>query len=179
MEKIKRREDWMKCPVCDSKNVESKEITHKYKESGLSNITLKNITRVKCNDCGEEVLLFGNIDQLHSLIASFIIQKRSLMNHEELRFLRTYIGYSSANFAKILSVSASHYSRLEKGKSDIGPQFDRLVRFSVIQKLPNPDRNYDIHDQILTEGIDETTTKSKLVKFFLDKKIWVPEPIAC
>ncbi len=165
----------MKCPVCDSKNIESKKITHKYKESGLSNITLLNVTQVKCSDCGEEIRRLGDEAQLLSAIASILIRKTTLLKKEELRFLRTFIGYSSTMFSKILSVSKEHYSRIENGKADITQQFDRLIRFSILPKLPNPDRNYDLHDQILDENIDKTSAKTKTLKFKIKEKKWQPE----
>lgn len=168
----------MKCPVCDSQNVVVEKADHHYKECGLKDVTLCNVPSTNCSDCGEQTVLFGNIDQLHGLIAKSILTKKTLLLKEELRFLRSYIGYKSNMFAKILELTKEHYSRLENGGANITPQLDRLVRFAVLPKLPAPDRNYDLHDQILTEGIDSKSTSVE-TRFTIIKKSWEKDAKAC
>ena len=75
-----------RCPVCDSKNIESNIITHKYKESGLDYISLLNVPLIKCKDCDEEVRILGDEMQFLEAIAFMLIKKESLLIKCELRF---------------------------------------------------------------------------------------------
>lgn len=139
----------MKCTMCDNDKKLSKEIlpTYKYKDSGLDNVILHGVTVYRCEQCGEEYLELGNIEQLHNLIASMLIKKDSTLNGKEIRFLRKNLGYSAAVFAKLVGYENEHLSRIENGKNAVQEVFDRLVRMLVLERLP--DRKYHIQDLFL------------------------------
>lgn len=135
------------CVECGGvSTMKPENITHKYKESGLDNVILKNVVRLHCSKCGEETFNFGDIEQLHNLIATTLIKKKKLLTGKEVRFLRKYMGYNSQIFAKLLRRTPETISRMENA-SEVSDQFDRLIRFVVMTK--SPDRKYDLHDQIL------------------------------
>ena len=144
----------MTCSMCDNKKILKREkITHKYKECGLNNVTLVGAERFHCEQCGEEYFGYGNLEKLHMAIAHVLLRKRDLLNGSEVRFLRKHLGYSGAMFAKLIGYDDATLSRLETGAQPITRTFDHMVRFSVASKIP--DRNYDLHDQILKgEGVD-------------------------
>jgi putative zinc finger/helix-turn-helix YgiT family protein len=138
----------MKCAMCDNPSLlKRRSVTVKYKESGLDNVTLHGVEYFKCDRCGEEYFGYGDIEKLHQLIAGLLIQKKGLLTGKEIRFLRTYLGYSGALFAKFTGYAPESISRMENGKQDILKAFDRLVRSLVANKLP--DRDYDLHDSWL------------------------------
>lgn len=150
----------MKCAMCENKKTLKKvSVTKSYKESGLDNITLIGVTVYKCDQCGEEYFNYGNMDQLHRLIAKVLLEKKGLLTGGEIRFLRKHIGYSGAMFAKLIGYEHETISRIETGASPVQPSFDRLVRFSVSSKIS--DRSYDLHDQILT-GSGKTLKRIQL-----------------
>jgi putative transcriptional regulator len=145
------KKSMMTCSMCDnSKSLKGEKITHKYKESGLDNVTLIGIEKFHCDQCGEEYFSYGNIEKLHTAIAHVLLRKKDLLTGLEVRFLRKHLGYSGAMFAKLIGYDDATLSRLETGANPITRTFDHLVRFSVASKIPN--RNYDLHDQILTGG---------------------------
>lgn len=140
----------MKCVMCDNKKLLKKEaLTMSYKQCGLDNVTLHGVDYYKCKKCGEEYYGFGKQEQLHALIARVLILKRDLLIGKEIRFLRTYLGYSTTVFAKLTGYEVETLSRIENGKQEISKKFDVLVRALVAIKLP--DRDYDLHDIWLNE----------------------------
>ncbi len=138
----------MQCPSCDSKKaIKSEVITHKFKESGLDNVTLCGVKAYRCNDCGEVIYDFGDINQLNRVIADALLRKKDHLTGKEIRFLRSYVGYSSEMFAKILGYDKMSWSRIENDRSKISNQVNMAARWAVAGKLA--DRDYDVHDLIL------------------------------
>lgn len=143
----------MTCSMCDNKKALKKtRITHKYKECGLDNVTLIGVEHYRCDKCGEEYLGYGNVEKLNEVIANILIRKKDFLSGNEVRFLRKHLGYSGTMFAKLIGYDDATLTRLERESQPVTRAFDRLVRFAVASRLP--DRNYDLHDQILKgEGI--------------------------
>ena len=140
----------MKCVMCDNqKPLKSKSVTMKYKECGLDNVTLHGVAIHRCNQCGEEYYGFGDLEQLHTIIARVLVFKKDLLDGKELRFLRTYLGFSSSVFAERVGIAKETLSRFENKKQPITKTFDLLVRALVTTKLP--DHNYDSHDWWLNQ----------------------------
>lgn len=138
----------MHCPSCDSKkSMKTETIVHKFKESGLDNIVLHGVKQYRCLQCGEILFDFGDINQLNRVIADTLLRKKDLLLGQEIRFLRTHIGYSSEMFAKILGLDKTSLSRIENDRSKVSNQVNMAVRFAVAGKLA--DRDYDFHDLII------------------------------
>jgi len=141
----------MKCHMCENtKALKKSRTTVKYKECGLDNVTLVGVEYYKCDQCGEEYFGYGNMEKLHTVIARVLLKNSELLNGKEVRFLRKTLGYSGAMFAKLIGYDAATISRIETGSQPVTETFDRLVRFAVATKIP--DRDYDLHDQILNES---------------------------
>lgn len=132
-------------------------IVHRFKESGLDNVILHGVRQHRCSHCGEVLYDFGHLNQLHQLIADTLLRKKELLLGPEIRFLRTYIGYSSEMFARIIGLDKTSLSRIENGRSKISNQVNMSVRFAVAGKMA--DRDYDLHDFI------EAIEKEALISF--------------
>lgn len=157
----------MQCQMCGAKSgVKNERITHRFKESGLDNIILTGVEVTHCESCGETLYDFGNLNALHAVIASVLLQKKNNLSGKEMRFLRKFIGFSAANFAHLLKYSPETISRLENS-DEVSDHIDRLIRFVVFSKLP--ERNYDLHDMILSgQGIS-----MEQVRFRRKKDEWL------
>lgn len=143
----------MKCIECDNpKDLSGKAITLKYKECGLDNVTLHGVMNYHCGQCGEDYTGFGDQEKLHALIASVLVRKKGVLQGNEIRFLRTYLGYSGIYFARLTGYTKESISRFENQKKPVEVAFDRLVRSLVVNKLP--DRQYDLHDLWINEQGD-------------------------
>lgn len=144
----------MECPSCSSKKaMKSEVITHKFKESGLDNVTLIGVKSYRYNECGEVVYDFGDLNQLNRLIADTLLRKQGHLTGREIRFLRSYVGYSSEMFAKILGYDKTSWSRIENDRSKVSNQVNMAVRWAVAGKLA--DRDYDVHDLVLAVENEE------------------------
>ena len=138
----------MQCPSCDSKKtMKSEVITHRFKESGLDHVILNGVKLFRCAECGETIYDYGDINQLNRVIAEALLKKKGTLTGKEMRFLRSYVGYSSEMFAKILGYDKTSWSRIENERSKISTQVNMAVRWAVAGKLA--DRDYDVHDLIL------------------------------
>lgn len=155
----------MKCQNCESSRELKKEKRDlKYTECGLSNIVLVNATVFKCSNCSEEYYDYGNINELHKLIAGALISQASILTGPEIRFLRKHTGYSKDYFAEVLGVQERTVYRWEKGEN-ITPQVDKAIRMAIA--LTQPDRDYDYHDYMLK--------KKEAKKFSILKILFSPK----
>ena len=158
----------MYCTNCDySKALKPRTLTeYRYSESGLDNIVLLDgVTECECPKCHETYLSFGDAVALHALIAETLITKDGLLTGQEIRFLRTHVGYSGAYFAKVMGYKPETISRIENSKQAVTVTFDRHVRTTVGNKVA--DRDYDLHEKILNPP-----TKSKTMKMRMKKSKW-------
>ena len=124
----------MKC-TCGSEMKIGKE-NYRYTESGLDNVTLLGVEVRRCPKCGEWEVVVPRLAELHRLLARAVATKRSLLKPQEIRFLRKYLGYSSADFAHAIDVAPETLSRWENGRSEINRIADLLLRFMALNRDP-------------------------------------------
>ncbi len=157
----------MKCTMCENdQELKFHSKTHKYKESGLENVILHGVLEAHCPKCGEIYLNFGNLEELHKIIAMQLIKKATLLIGKEIRFLRKYLGYSGSVFSKLVGYEVAHLSRIENGKSPVQEVFDRLIRVLVLEKMP--ERKYKLQDLFLQNKFQ----KLEWLEFILTGKDW-------
>lgn len=127
----------MKCVNCGSE-MKSATGTHRYTESGLSNVTLVGVKVRTCPECGEREVSIPKTADLHRQIARTISRERGTLGPEEIRFLRKWLGYSSADFALVMGVRPETVSRWENRDAGfpMAPTADRLLRLLVSNQEP-------------------------------------------
>lgn len=146
----------MRCTMCESKKkLEPKVQNLKYQASGLDNIVIHGVKVYHCDNCGEQYIQYGNHDEIDAAVAEALLKKQKGLTGKEIRFLRTWKGYSGQRFAKLLNSSPAHLYRIEAKNSSVNEKFDRLVRLAIMSLAT--DRNYELHDML--EG------KKDLVKY--------------
>ena len=141
----------MTCLECGGKMTSARESV-KYDASGLSRVTLRNVEVRRCPKCGAHEVVIPKIEQLHQLLASAVIQKPAALVAEEIRFLRKYLGWSGADFAKYMGAKPETISRWENGKLTMSPQADRLLRVMVAVREPESDYTLDALKAILPKS---------------------------
>ncbi len=125
----------MKCPECKTE-MESRKVNHKYTESGLPNVVLVGIEVRHCPKCGEEQIVIPRLEELHRVIAFKVASQAARLNGAEIRFLRKWLGWSGATFAKTIGVAAETVSRWENDKEAMGTTAERLLRLMAIRQKP-------------------------------------------
>ncbi|MCL2725698.1 MAG: hypothetical protein FWD69_14810 [Polyangiaceae bacterium] len=105
---------------------------HLYTECGLNNVILYGVEIRTCTHCGAKEVPLPNAVGLHRCIARAIVCKRARLSGSEVRFLRTYLGWSGVDFSEHIGVTASTVSNWENDKEPIGTSSDRLLRMMVV-----------------------------------------------
>ena len=105
-----------------------------YTESGLDNVFIEIDAVIKDN-AGEETIMIPGINELHRAIANAIVDSEDLMDGKEIRFLRTEMGLTQAELAKLLHRNSQAVARWEKGQQDVDPSLDVLIRQIAAERL--------------------------------------------
>jgi transcriptional regulator with XRE-family HTH domain len=121
------------CELGCSGVMEGRKGNYRYTESGLDSVILKDIVVFHCPVCNTIVPEIPAVGVLHRVIAMKILDKRSPLTGEELRYLRKFCGYSVTEFAEIMGSSKSVVSRWETQSH--GASTDRTVRLLAMFKL--------------------------------------------
>jgi len=122
----------MNCDHCERPLLKKKATSSQpylYTLAGLNNVFLSGIEVFYCSICKLESPTIPRIGELHREIARVIVKKSSLLNGDELRFIRKNAGFPAKSFAALLGVNPSHLSRVENGKTaSLGKSSDSLAR---------------------------------------------------
>jgi len=94
-----------------------------YTESGLNNIYLNNGYQY-----ADDSLLLEDRWNLHYVIACKLIEKKGKLSPKEFKYLRNEINATQATLANALGVCESTVRNWERGRSEISPIADRMIR---------------------------------------------------
>ncbi|MDB5600743.1 MAG: transcriptional regulator [Xanthobacteraceae bacterium] len=110
---------------------------YRYTESGLDNVLIEGIN-ILVDDGDEKSVTIPNINALHRVIACGIVSKKSGLSGKELRFLRTEMGMTQAQLAKVVHREPLTISRWERGEDDIDSNAEVLIRMCSSEALNLP-----------------------------------------
>ena len=130
----------IKCLQCGSmmrKTIDD----YRYIDCGLKNVALKNIEIFVCTQCDENEIAIPDMGGLHNLIATTVASQPSRLLPEEIRLLRTHLGFSGVNFARAIDVAPETVSRWETGKEKMSLSLERFLRTLILYRF-GPFRNY-------------------------------------
>jgi len=99
--------------------------------SSLPGAVLVGVPVSRCPNCGDYEVAIPAIDELNRVLAQTVIRKTARLSGAEMRFLRSYLGYSGADFAKLIGSDPATVSRWEGDKQPIGHHTDLLLRAMV------------------------------------------------
>lgn len=100
--------------------------------AALPGAVLVRVPVSRCPNCGEHEVAIPAIDELNRVLAHAVISKRGRLTGGEVRFLRSYLGFSGADFAALIGSDPSTVSRWEGEKQPIGHHTDLLLRAMVV-----------------------------------------------
>jgi putative zinc finger/helix-turn-helix YgiT family protein len=102
---------------------------------GLPGVVLVGVPVSRCGGCGEHEVTIPNIDELHRVLALRVIEESGRLTSREIKFLRTVLDYTSAEFARLVGASPVTVSRWEHDVQPIGHHADALVRALVLLRM--------------------------------------------
>jgi len=162
---------------------------HQYVECGLSYVVLHAIKKFRCERCGSETLQIPQQAQLHRSIADAIVSSPSRLGGPEIKFLRSHLGWSNQQFARMMGVSEEAASRWASGTATMGGPSERLLK--MLAAIGPIDQEFeDFEDQksahlgmlqhaitrvfamLAADELDNLTTKSLHMKLNRD---WAPQ----
>jgi putative zinc finger/helix-turn-helix YgiT family protein len=124
----------MTCPIC-KKEGQIHIGKHHYTESGLQNVWIKGVEIFECNYCGEKFALIPCAQEIHKIIALFLLKQEDQLSGRAIRFLRKHMGIKSKDFAKELGVKPVTVSRWENGDFPPSESFDRFIRLFYTARM--------------------------------------------
>ncbi|MDD9815726.1 MAG: transcriptional regulator [Gammaproteobacteria bacterium] len=110
-----------------------KIINHHYTECGLPNVWIK--CRCVKDNAGKDTIIIPNIGLLHKAIARDIILSDGALSGAEIKFLRSMMGLTPAEFGKLIHREAATVSRWEHGGAAPDGAMDTLIRMLATAKL--------------------------------------------
>jgi putative zinc finger/helix-turn-helix YgiT family protein len=159
----------MKCLQCGQRMKSGRE-NYLYRESGLPYVTLVGIEVNRCPGCGEYEAVIPKIEQLHRVIAMGVAKKVPRLSASEIRFLRTYLGWSGADFAAHMGVSPETVSRWEHGSARMGPAAERLLRLAALTREPSSDYSLDVLKEVA-----QKKPAAQRLRVRVERGAWRPE----
>jgi putative zinc finger/helix-turn-helix YgiT family protein len=139
----------MKCTRCGTTMHATVQTNHRYTECGLDNVVLVGVEVRTCKQCGNESVVIPRITELHKKLAQMVAVKAEKLAPAEIKFLRKYLGWSGADFARYVGVTAETVSRWENGAQTMGPVSERLLRLCALKVDPVDD--YTVLGKMATE----------------------------
>jgi len=105
-----------------------------YTDCGLKNVYIHGLDIVD-DDAGNATVHIPRINQLHRVISEGIVNHAHGMEGDEIRFLRSEMGYTQAQLATIMHVTQLTVGRWERSDNEIGGANEALLRRLSVEKL--------------------------------------------
>jgi transcriptional regulator with XRE-family HTH domain len=122
-----------KCYDC-GKTMYGRRENYTYSECGLRSVILLSILVFHC-ECGAIVPEIPSPSVLHVSIAMKVLQKKTLLSGEEIRFVRKVAGYSGMDLSKVIGMQNTSISHWETDSKQIGKDADRLIRLACFARI--------------------------------------------
>jgi len=163
----------MKCDECGNKYSQRRATRSKpyaYSESGLSDVLLIGVTVYRCEACAVESAVIPRVEELHECMVRSLVAKPTLLNGEEVRFLRKHAGLKSAEFAALIGQTPENVSRVENGRQkSLNRSADKLVRAIIHAAINSP----AVKDVLLEAAVEiEDIQRRQKARFLIKGQHW-------
>ena len=113
--------------------------------SGLRNVYLVGVEYEIDAATGEQSAVIPCLPNLMEAIGKVLVEKKSQLSADEVRFLRKRLRFASQDFAELVGLSSEQYSRVENGAAKVVPTVERVVRllYATLAKL-SPDESEEV-----------------------------------
>jgi DNA-binding transcriptional regulator YiaG len=107
---------------------------YRYTDCGLDNVIVDGVNFV-VDDARDRSVCIPNVNALHLAIAEGIVTQKFGMSGKELRFLRTEIGLTQAELAKLVHREPLAVSRWERGECPLDGNTEAVIRVLAVEAL--------------------------------------------
>jgi DNA-binding transcriptional regulator YiaG len=117
--------------------------------------------------------------QLMRLIARDLLFSEGTLSGNEIRFLRKRLGMKAVEFARLVALDASSFSRVENSKNIVSDQVNRLTRMSYLLFCKDPDlqQHADRLKELIQRELERHTDLKLVMKITSDNE-WEDVPVA-
>jgi putative zinc finger/helix-turn-helix YgiT family protein len=147
----------MLCPNC-GKEMRHFQADYQAREVGLENVVVKDAEQWACG-CGEHVVELPH-ERLQSEVGRSLLEKRSPLTGQEIRFLRKAMALKGVELARMMGVNEATLYRWESGDKSISAVSDRLLRLLYAARK-------DIKAKRLSERFAEIGPTSKQARPYM------------
>lgn len=135
-----------------------------YTACGLANVWLANGFAVKETKYGKGILI-EDVDGLHRLLASNLVEKQGILTGKEFRFLRVHLGLTQQGLGKLLGDVSENAVSLWERKDTVPAIYEHWLRMLVIAQLKGSTKVADavqrmqtverlVHQKYVVRGAD-------------------------
>lgn len=114
--------------------IKTEQQPYHYTECGLDNVFIYGMNPIT-DDKGEKVFSIPKINKLHKSITEDIVSKQAMIAGKELRFIRTRMGLTQSELAKIIHKDHQTVGRWEREETLIDQNAELIIRLLAIEKL--------------------------------------------
>jgi DNA-binding transcriptional regulator YiaG len=105
-----------------------------YTASGLDNVILIGLPTLT-DDAGEVVINIPYINDLHRLLSEKVASKPTGLQPKEIRFLRTQLGLTQAELAKVVGRDTQTVGRWERGETAPDQSEEMVIRAMALEHV--------------------------------------------
>ncbi len=129
--------------------------------SGLQNVYLVGVEYEMDPGAGTQAAVIPCLPNLMAAIGKVLVEKKTPLSADEVRFLRKRLRLSSKEFAKLAGKTSEQYSRIENGAAKLTPTVERVVRllYAALAQL-SP---VETHDVAMTQWTAELSYEKQIV----------------
>lgn len=113
--------------------MKGKMTKYHYTQSGLPNIWIW--CRCVVDNAGNRTAIIPNVKGLHQAIADSVVNSNGALTGPEIKFLRTEMGMTQADFGELIHRERLTVSRWERGEAAPDGALDTLIRILASKKL--------------------------------------------
>jgi HTH-type transcriptional regulator / antitoxin MqsA len=121
------------CPICGDGLLKEKNIRETFEYKG-EYLTIDNYIVYECPDCNESIVDSKTLKYTEKRIRDFHKKVDGLLTSDEIKKIRTSLGYTQEGLGKILGGGIKSFARYENGTVTQSKSMDNLLR--IIKRFP-------------------------------------------
>jgi DNA-binding transcriptional regulator YiaG len=146
----------MNCPICEKQTTTS---VHYESFSGVEGCPVETLVHT-CKSCKESFYSYKSIEKTVEEVLKCVLNKEAKdIKGSDLKFMRTYVGWSRDDLAKIVNRSYETITRYENDATQIPDDFKLLMK--LLAQNNTPKRDYPIRE---LADHDKASAKKKVFK---------------